>query len=288
MFMRFIFIFLLSFLLQACSTTKYSIDSYKKLTSDLQKTYKIKRADLILSYDLARIDSTSCIFSKDLGLFANDKIYAQKYLQKFKEKYRSNTAFVKEAKLKVQKVTSLLTKLQNKYKILAKNHYQNVKRIAKADFSKNNPSTELSKLDQIASNLPLMLPSYNSYISSNYGIRKHPGNKKYKMHCGIDLVASYHAPIYASANGKVSFVGHQNGYGTTVEISHENNIKTKYTHLKKTFVKKGQKVIRSQAIALQGRSGNAHGDHLHFEIHIAGKHVNPYDFIGHNYECFKR
>ena len=62
----------------------------------------------------------------------------------------------------------------------------------------------------------------------------------------------------------------------------------KYTHLKKTFVKKGQKVIRSQAIALQGRSGNAHGDHLHFEIHIAGKHVNPYDFIGHNYECFKR
>ena len=58
MFMRFIFILLLPFLLQACSTTKYSIDSYKKLTSDLQKNYKIKRADLILSYDLARIDST--------------------------------------------------------------------------------------------------------------------------------------------------------------------------------------------------------------------------------------
>jgi murein DD-endopeptidase MepM/ murein hydrolase activator NlpD len=171
---------------------------------------------------------------------------------------------------------------------LTKNHYQNVKRIAKADFNKIHSKAELDKLDQITSNLPLMLPSYNSYISSNYGIRKHPDNKKYKMHCGIDLVANYHAPIYASATGKVSFVGHQNGYGTTVEISHENNIKTKYTHLKKAFVKKGQKVIRSQAIALQGRSGNAHGDHLHFEIHIAGKHVNPYDFIGHNYECFKR
>ncbi|NBU53063.1 MAG: M23 family metallopeptidase [Alphaproteobacteria bacterium] len=288
MFMRFIFILLLPFLLQACSTTKYSIDSYKKLTSDLQKNYKIKRADLVLSYDLARIDSTSCIFSKELGLFANDKIYAQKYLQKFKEKYRSNTPFAKEAKLKVQKITTLLTRLQNKYKILAKNHYQNVKKIAKADFTKVNSKAELAKLDQITSHLPLMLPSYNSYISSNYGIRKHPSNKKHKMHCGIDLVAGYHAPIYASANGKVSFVGHQNGYGTTVEISHENNIKTKYTHLKKTFVKKGQKVIRSQAIALQGRSGNAHGDHLHFEIHIAGKHVNPYDFIGHNYECFKR
>jgi hypothetical protein len=125
MFMRFIFILLLPFLLQACSTTKYSIDSYKKLTSDLQKNYKIKRADLVLSYDLARIDSTSCIFSKELGLFANDKIYAQKYLQKFQEKYRSNTPFAKEAKLKVQKITTLLTRLQNKYKILAKNHYQN-------------------------------------------------------------------------------------------------------------------------------------------------------------------
>lgn len=286
--MRFTFILILFFLLQACSTTKYSIDSYKKLTSDLQKTYKTKRADLILSYDLAEIDNTSCIFSKDLGLFANDKIYAQKYLQKFKEKYRSNTPFGKEANLKVQKITTLLTKLQNKYKILTKKHYQNVKRIAKADFNKIDSKAELDKLDQITSNLPLMLPSYNSYISSNYGMRKHPGNKKYKMHCGIDLVANYHAPIYASATGKVSFVGHQNGYGTTVEISHKNNIKTKYTHLKKAFVKKGQKVIRSQAIALQGRSGNAHGDHLHFEIHIAEKYVNPYDFIGHNYECFKR
>ena len=116
--MRFTFILILLFLLQACSTTKYSIDSYKKLTSDLQKTYKVKRADLILIYDLAKIGNTSCIFSKDLGLFANDKIYAQKYLQKFKEKYRSNTPFGKEANLKVQKITTLLTNLQNKYKIL--------------------------------------------------------------------------------------------------------------------------------------------------------------------------
>ncbi|MCP5375160.1 MAG: potassium-transporting ATPase subunit KdpA [Rickettsiaceae bacterium] len=200
----------------------------------------------------------------------------------------ANNYFNYMTALAMFKITTLLTKLQNKYKILTKKHYQNVKRIARTDFNKINSKAELTELDQITSNLPLMLPSYNSYISSNYGIRKHPGNKKYKMHCGIDLVANYHAPIYASATGKVSFVGHQNGYGTTVEISHENNIKTKYTHLKKTFVKKGQKVIRSQAIALQGRSGNAHGDHLHFEIHIAGKHVNPYDFIGHNYECFKR
>ena len=279
-------VFLLSLLLQACSTTShYSIESYKKVRNELQKTYKLNRPDLVLSYDLARTNNTNCIFSKDFGLFANEKAYAQTYVQKFKSKYHSGVHLSKEAKLKIKKISDLLIKLQNKYKILTENNYHKVKKISSSDFSKVNSSKELAKLDQITSHIPLMLPSYNACFSSGYGIRKHPISKTSRMHCGIDLVAIQKAPIYASATGKVSFVGTQNGYGVVVEINHENNIKTKYAHLKQTFVKKGQKVIRGQAIAIQGRSGNAKKDHLHFEVHLAGKHINPYDFMGHNYKC---
>lgn len=283
---RFILVLLFSLLLQACSTiSHYSIESYKKVRNELQKTYKLNRSDLVLSYDLAKINNTNCIFSKDFGLFANEKTYAQTYVQKFKSKYHYGANLSKEAKLKIKKISTLLIKLQHKYNILNRNNYHQVTKIARADFSKVNPSKELAKLDQIISHVPLMLPSYNPCLSSGYGIRKHPISKDTKMHCGIDLVAIQKAPIYSSANGKVSFVGSQNGYGSVVEINHGNNIKTKYAHLKKTFVRNGQKVVRGQAIAIQGKSGNAKGEHLHFEVHLAGKHINPYDFISHNYEC---
>lgn len=230
---RYILIFFFSLLLQACSTTSnYSIDSYKKVSRQLQKSYKLNKPHLVLSYDLARVDNTSCIFSKDFGLFANEKLHAQTYLQKFKTKYHSTAHLSKEAKLKIKKITNLLIKLQKKHKLLNKNNYYKVTKIAKLNFNKINAGKELEKLDQIISHLPLMLPSYNPCISSRYGIRKHPINKKRKMHCGIDLVSTKKAPIYASANGKISFVGIQNGYRVVVEIQHGNNLKTKYAHLK--------------------------------------------------------
>ncbi len=279
-------VLLLSLSLQACSTSNYSIDSYKKVNKELQKNHKFNRADLVSSYDLAKINNTNCIFAQDLGRFANEKSYAQTYLQKFKSNYHRGINLSKEAKRKIKRITNLLLNLQNKYKILTNNDYHQVKKIAKSDLGKTNSTKTLAKLDGIISHLPLMLPSYNPCISSSYGVRKHPISKELKMHCGIDLVAHHLAPIYASASGKISFVGNKNGYGVIVEISHGGNIKTKYAHLKKTFVKKGQKVIRGQAIALQGKSGNAKGDHLHFEINLAGNHINPYDFIGHNYECY--
>ncbi len=283
---RFIFILILSLLLQACSTThNYSIDSYTKVRNKLQKTYKLSSSDLVLTYDLARINNTNTIFSKDFGLFANDKIYAQTYLQKFKSKSYSSSELSKEAKLKIKKITNLLIKLQSKYKILNNSNYRKLTKIAKSDFKKFTPSQGLAKLDHIISHIPLMLPSYNAYLSSGYGMRKHPISRNFKMHNGVDLVAGItKAPIYASANGKVSFVGTKNCYGIIVEINHGNNITTKYAHLSRTFVKKGQKLIRGQVIGIEGKTGNAKGEHLHFEVQLNGKFINPYDFVGHNYE----
>lgn len=285
MLFRHIYFLLLFLLLDACSTTHYSIDSYKQVSKEISKTYNLSRADLVLSYDLARLDNSSCIFSKELGLFANEKAYAKGYLQRFKSHYRSPKYLSLEARGKIKKLSSLLIKLQGKYKVLSKRDFDKVKKLSKADLTKIDARGELIKLDRMTAHIPLMLPSYNPCFSSGYGNRKHPISKQYKMHCGVDLVAKEKAPIYAAAYGRVSFVGKRNGYGTVVEIEHGPLFKTRYAHLKDSLVRTGQKVIRGQAIGLQGCSGNAVGEHLHFEIHIAGTHVNPYDFIGYNYEC---
>ena len=284
-------ILLLTLFLQGCKVSHhYSIESYKKVSTELQKAYKLKRGGLILSYDLAYLDNTNCIFSRDLGLVANESGYASSYLKKFKSTPFSNSILLRESKIKIKKVSDLLISLHRKYKnkALSDKSYNKVKKLAEKDLTQVNAIEELAGLDSIASHIPLLLPAYNPCFASCYGNRKHPVTKKRKMHCGVDLVALKNAPIYASASGTVSFIGTQNGYGATIEINHGNNIKTKYAHLKKILVQKGQKVIRGQAIALQGASGNAKRDHLHFEIHLDRKHVNPYDFIGHNYECAKR
>jgi murein DD-endopeptidase MepM/ murein hydrolase activator NlpD len=274
------------FLLQACSTTGYySINSYKETNKEIQTNYKLSRADLILTYDLARLDNSNCIYSQILGLVANERTYAKKYLLKFKSKYKSEAHLKKEARKKINKICKLLIKLQSKHRVLSARNEQYVKKLLQADLTKLDLRAELSKLDHIASHLPLMLPVYKACLSSPYGNRLHPIKKKRVFHCGTDIVGRHKAPVYSSAYGKVTFAGMQNGYGVVVEVDHGNGIKTKYTHLSKIYVRKGRKVIRGEIIGLQGKTGHTVGEHLHFEVHITGLHVNPYDFIGHNYDC---
>jgi len=280
-----IYFLLFLLLLGGCSTTHYSIDSYRHVSREISKNYGLSHVDLILAYDLAKLDDSGCIFSKEFGLFANESSGASAYLKKFKSHYKSPRYLSLEARVKIKKISNLLIKLQDKYKILSKGDFDKVAKLSKANLSKLDAKAELIKLDKIATYIPIMLPAYDPCFSSGYGNRKHPISNKYKMHCGIDLVAKERAPIYSAAYGKVHFVGKKAGYGTVVEIEHGSLFKTRYAHLKEALVKKGQKVIRGQAIGLQGCSGNATGDHLHFEVHMSKTHVNPYDFVGYNYEC---
>lgn len=271
------------FMLQACSTNPYSIRSYKETTNEIQKKYNLKRADLIVTYDLARINNSTTIYAQDLGLVANEKDYAKKYLNKFHSKYKSEKTLKQEAKKKIRRISKFLFHLQEKYHFLNSKKENYIKSLAHADLNKRDIRTELSNLDKMTSYIPLMLPVYNGQMTSCYGNRKHPTKKKVIFHCGTDFVGRKSAPIYASAHGKVIFAGMQNGYGLSVEIDHGNALKTKYTHLSRLFVRKGHKVIRGEVLGIQGKTGNSTGEHLHFEVHLAGRHINPYDFVGHNY-----
>ena len=133
-----------------------------------------------------------------------------------------------------------------------------------------------------------ILPIKCSYtITSEYGTRTHPVTGITKKHTGIDLGGTHHTPIYAVADGEVTFAGVQNGFGNCVEIKHIINGKTIYSfyaHLSKIDVEKGNKVSQGQVIGLEGgdptsdpNPGSSTGHHLHFEIRNASGYQNDVD-----------
>lgn len=282
---KFLILLLTALLLQGCNTT--SPDRARKsrqtllhsTSQKLQKNYKIEHADLVIRYDLTELRRNNCIYAKDYSLIINDPNYNKVFLQKFKVSgpKKINTQAMK----KVNQLKALLLKLNSKYRFLSQNEQKYLKR------SKHNVMyiQELVKFDTLTSNIPIMPPEYAVLITSKYGIRKHPRKKKSKFHCGLDVQGKKNSPIYAAADGVVNTVGRKQAYGNLIEIKHSNKFITKYAHLKKIYIKAGETVSKGQIIGIQGNSGNSTGEHLHFEIWLNNKHVNPLDFLAHACNC---
>ncbi|WP_455538276.1 M23 family metallopeptidase [Terrisporobacter sp.] len=114
-----------------------------------------------------------------------------------------------------------------------------------------------------------------TYISSPYGYRKHPITKKASFHYGIDIPAPRNTSVLASDDGIVVFAGYKNGYGNVVEIEHFDNKKTLYAHNNAIIVKVGDIVRKGQIISKVGSTGNSTGNHVHFEVKINNKSINP-------------
>ncbi|AFZ82884.1 peptidase [Candidatus Kinetoplastibacterium crithidii (ex Angomonas deanei ATCC 30255)] len=114
-------------------------------------------------------------------------------------------------------------------------------------------------------------------ISSTFGKRLHPINKTWVEHKGIDYVAPTGTPIYATADGVVEFVGWQNGYGKVTILKHYDKYSTLYAHQSQIAPKisKGKKVYQGQLLGYVGSTGWATGPHLHYELRINNKPVNP-------------
>lgn len=125
-----------------------------------------------------------------------------------------------------------------------------------------------------AQKAPFAVPLKGSFrYTSGFGMRWG------RMHKGTDFAAPHGTPIYATADGVVIHAGWQSGYGRMVTIRHEFGIETRYAHNSKLFVKKGQRVSRGQKIAAMGNTGRSTGTHLHYEVRVGGKAVNPMIYI---------
>ncbi len=135
--------------------------------------------------------------------------------------------------------------------------------------------SRMSALESSLQGIPNTLPASFDMISSPFGYRRDPINGRGAMHAGLDFRGSIGTPIHAAARGTVSFVGRRGGYGNVVEIRHGNGLMTRYAHMSKTLAKRGQKVAAGEVVGKIGNSGRSTGPHLHFEVRINNRAVDP-------------
>ncbi|WP_265530551.1 M23 family metallopeptidase [Sphingomicrobium marinum] len=143
--------------------------------------------------------------------------------------------------------------------------------------------TSWKKLDHLQEGtiaVPSDMPVKGSALTSSFGTRTDPFKKRRAMHAGIDLAGPSGTPILTTADGKVLRAGYnRGGYGNLIEVDHGNGIVTRYAHLSKIQVAAGDTVRRGQQIGKMGSTGRSTGSHLHYEVRIDGKPVNPLPFM---------
>ena len=130
--------------------------------------------------------------------------------------------------------------------------------------------------------IPSTEPVKGMALTSGYGVRSDPFRGRAAMHAGIDLAAPIGTPIYATADGIVGRSEWAGGYGNLVELNHGRGIQTRFGHLSRSLVRAGQRVKRGDLIAYMGSTGRSTGSHLHYEVRIDGKAVNPVPFMQSN------
>lgn len=141
---------------------------------------------------------------------------------------------------------------------------------------------EMAKMQEIRmENIPAIQPVLNKdlkRVASGYGMRIDPVYHVRKFHQGMDFTAPTGTEVFATGNAKVKFSGWKQGYGNTVILDHGFGYETVYAHLYKSLVRKGQKVRRSDIIALVGNTGKSTGPHLHYEVRLNGRPVDPRNY----------
>lgn len=136
---------------------------------------------------------------------------------------------------------------------------------------------EQRRLASVPSITPIA--SHDTWVSSGFAYRIDPIDGKRRFHEGLDLVAPRRTPIIAPADGVVTFSGWRAGLGRTIEISHGYGYRTIYGHNEKLAKRTGDHVKRGDLIAFLGSTGRSTGPHLHYEIHLSGKLVNPSRYL---------
>ncbi|MGE3746129.1 MAG: peptidoglycan DD-metalloendopeptidase family protein [Sphingomonadaceae bacterium] len=139
--------------------------------------------------------------------------------------------------------------------------------------------TRLDRLERVLMAIPSTRPATPMALSSRFGVRSDPFTGGAAMHTGLDIRGAYGQPIYAAAPGRVIRVGRWSGYGNVVVIDHGHGIETRYGHLSGFDVRPGATIKAGEQIARMGSTGRSTGNHLHFEVRINGRAVNPRPYL---------
>ena len=169
------------------------------------------------------------------------------------------------ARLRTAEAASEINRLQRRARLLS--------------FSWREAEDSLRDWNARMEAMPSILPA-TGYVSSGFsGSRWHPILDRPRPHNGLDIVAPYGSPVVASARGRVRRAGDANEFGLMVEIDHGHGLVTRYAHLSRILVRRGQLVDRADPVGRIGRSGLAAGPHLHYEVLVNGRAANPRRYI---------
>jgi murein DD-endopeptidase MepM/ murein hydrolase activator NlpD len=147
------------------------------------------------------------------------------------------------------------------------------------------PLTVMSSLERVnllrlaAQRLPFATPVEDARLTSRFGPRRDPINGRGARHEGLDLVAPRGAPVLASAAGRVVHAGWMRGFGRAVKVRHDFGFETLYAHMDETRVQVGERVEAGTRVGDLGNTGRSTGPHLHYEIRVEGRPVDPHSFI---------
>jgi murein DD-endopeptidase MepM/ murein hydrolase activator NlpD len=126
--------------------------------------------------------------------------------------------------------------------------------------------------------MPNRLPLAGATMTGRFGVRRHPIYRDLRSHSGIDLAAPTGTPVYATSAGYVGFADWWGGYGLLIAIAHPGGMQTRYGHLSRLAVAQGQYVEAGTVVGFVGSTGDSTGPHLHYEIRVNGRPINP---LGH-------
>jgi murein DD-endopeptidase MepM/ murein hydrolase activator NlpD len=127
--------------------------------------------------------------------------------------------------------------------------------------------------------IPFKSPMLYFYISSDYGNRKHPKTGKVTFHHGVDLAGTWQENVRVAAPGTVIYAGTEGSFGKVVRVEHDFGVVTTYAHLARITVNRGDYIGENHIIGKMGNTGKSAGAHLHYEIRINNKSVNPVKFM---------
>ena len=137
----------------------------------------------------------------------------------------------------------------------------------------------MEALERGLAGIPQVLPASMEFISSGFGYRADPFTGGAAFHSGLDFKGPVGAPIYAAAKGRISFAGVRQGYGKCIEVDHGNGLMTRYAHMSAFRARVGQAVNAGDVIGAIGSTGRSTGPHLHFEVRVHDRPVNPRPFL---------
>jgi murein DD-endopeptidase MepM/ murein hydrolase activator NlpD len=137
----------------------------------------------------------------------------------------------------------------------------------------------LSESYEVQQSLPYFWPMKGGHFTSFYGPRLSPFGYSRDFHAGIDLAEAVGTELYAAADGRIILASYNGGYGRMVKIQHRFGFRTYYAHMSRVYVRTGQSVKKGQLIGRVGATGRVTGPHLHYEVRVGDRHIDPLPFL---------